>query len=104
MNTFLISQLFFVMGLCVGIGGTAAVCFGVAYYVGLKIQLDRADEAERTDPIDDLVGLAVEVLRLLERPYWDMPTVMYMAKWLHLHEYTPLSDPAEVAAVVRKEE
>lgn len=55
------------------------------------------------DPALDLAALAVEVLRLMERPYWDNATVVHMADWLHEHGYTPLSDPEEIVPVVRRE-
>lgn len=55
------------------------------------------------DPALDLAALAVEVLRIMERAYWDNATVLHMADWLHEHGYTPLSDPDEIVPVVRRE-
>lgn len=55
------------------------------------------------DPALDLCALAVEVLKLLNRPHWDNATVAHMAQWLQDHSYTPLSDPDEIAPVVQRE-
>lgn len=66
------------------------------------VPVEEVDEYTE-DPVGDLAGLATEVLRQMERPYWDHVTVFHMATWLHDHQYTPLSDPAEIIAVVQRE-
>lgn len=90
-----IPLLTFVIGLLTGILGI----FGLA----LCVENKRRAEEYAPDPVADLSGLAVEILRRLDRLYFDVTAINQAAIWLHAHGYTPLSDPDEAACAFAKE-